>query len=74
MNEIQTITASQKKTLCPLTDAVPVNDSSLDSLCLAILVTRLEDITGRDPLTEVQGGRFPRTIGEFIALYEEALV
>jgi hypothetical protein len=74
LNEIQTVAASQKKTLPPLTDALPLNGSGLDSLCFAILVARLEDITGRDPLSEAQGGRFPRTIGEFVALYEEALV
>ena len=74
LNEIQTVAASQKKTLPPLTDALPLNDSGLNSLCFAILVARLEDITGRDPLSEAEGGRFPRTIGEFVALYEEALV
>jgi acyl carrier protein len=74
LNEIQTVAASQKKTLPPLTDALPLNDSGLDSLCFAILVARLEDITDRDPLSEAQDGRFPRTIGEFVALYEEALV
>jgi len=74
LNEVQTVAASQKKTLAPLTDSLPLNDSGLDSLCFAILVARLEDITGRDPLSAVQGGRFPRTIGEFVALYEQATV
>jgi hypothetical protein len=74
LKEIQSVAASQKKTVPPLTDALPLNDSGLDSLCFAILVSRLEDITGRDPLSEAQGGRFPRTIGEFVALYEDALV
>jgi acyl carrier protein len=74
LKEIQTVAANQNKTLPPLTDALPLNDSGLDSLCFAILVARLEDVTGRDPLSEAQGGEFPRTIGEFIALYEEACV
>jgi acyl carrier protein len=74
LKEIQTVAADRNKTLPPLTDALPLNDSGLDSLCFAILVARLEDITGRDPLSEAQGGQFPRTIGEFIALYEEACV
>ncbi len=74
LKEIQTVAANRNKTLPPLTDALPLNDSGLDSLCVAILVARLEDITGRDPLSESQGGQFPRTIGEFIALYEEACV
>jgi hypothetical protein len=74
LKEIETVAAQQNKTIAPLTDAIPLNDTGLDSLCFAILVARLEDITGRDPLSEAQGGQFPRTIGEFLALYEEACV
>lgn len=74
LKEIETVAANQKKTLLPLTDGLALNDSGLDSLCFAILVTRLEDITGRDPLSEAQGGQFPTTIGEFVALYEQARV
>jgi len=74
LKEIETVAANQSKTLAPLTDALPLNDSGLDSLCFAILVARLEDITGRDPLGEAQGWQFPRTIGEFVALYEGSLV
>jgi hypothetical protein len=74
VNEMQTVAADQNITLPPLTDELPLNGSGLDSLCFAILVARLEDITGRDPLSEAQGTRFPTTIGEFVALYEEARV
>ena len=75
LTEIQTVAANQNKTLPPLTDTLPLNDSGLDSLCFAILVARLEDVTGQDPLGQAQGGgQFPRTIGEFVALYEEARV
>jgi hypothetical protein len=74
LTEIHAVATSQEKTLAPLTDDLFLNDSGLDSLCFAILVARLEDITGRDPLGEAQGARFPSTIGEFISLYEEALV
>jgi len=70
LEEIQTVAANQRKTLPPLTDALLLNDSGLDSLCFAILVARLEEITGRDPLGEVR--QFPSTIGEFVSLYEEA--
>jgi hypothetical protein len=55
-----------------LTD-LSLHDTGLDSLWFAILVARLEDITGRDPLTSADEPRFPRTIDEFVALYEEAL-
>jgi acyl carrier protein len=74
LTEIRAVAANQKKTLALLTDDLLLNDSGLDSLCFAVLVARLEDIAGRDPFGEAQGARFPRTIGEFISLYEEALV
>ena len=74
LDEIRVVAASQQKTLASLTDDLSLNDSGLDSLCFAILIARLEDVAGRDPFGETQAGRFPRTIGEFIALYETALV
>jgi hypothetical protein len=73
LDEIRAVAASQKKALAPLSDDLSLHDSGLDSLCFAILVARLEDITGRDPLGSADEARFPRTIGEFVALYEEAL-
>ena len=72
MAEISTVAAEQNRTLAPLTDDLSLAESGLDSLCFAILVARLEDITGDDPLTSAGDGRFPRTVGEFITLYEEA--
>ena len=73
LDEIRVVAVTQNKTLGSLTDELSLHDSGLDSLCLAILVARLEDITGRDPLASAEDARFPRTIGKFIALYEEAL-
>jgi hypothetical protein len=70
--EISTVAAEQNRTLAPLTDDLSLAESGLDSLCFAILVARLEDMTGDDPLTSAGDGRFPRTVGEFITLYEEA--
>jgi len=49
-------------------------DSGLDSLCFAILVSRLEDQIGVDPFTSSQDGKFPNTVGELIAFYEHATV
>jgi hypothetical protein len=73
LNEIRVVAASQKMDLAPLSDELSLSDSGLDSLCFAILVARLEDITGSDPLGDSERSCFPRTIGEFIALYEQAL-
>jgi acyl carrier protein len=73
LDEIRAVASRQQKALAPLSDDLSLHDSGLDSLCFAILVARLEDLTGRDPLGSADEARFPRTIGEFIALYEEAL-
>jgi acyl carrier protein len=73
LDEIRGVAANQNKTLAPLADDLSLSDSGLDSLCFAILVARLEDITDRDPLGSADGVRFPRTIGEFVALYEGAI-
>jgi len=59
--------------LAPLTDDLPLLDSGLDSLCFAILVFRLEDLMGFGPFASAGATRFPRTIGDLVALYDEAL-
>jgi len=73
-DEIRRVAATQNKALAPLTDDLSLQDSGLDSLCFAILVARLEDVTGRDPLGAAEETRFPSTVGEFVALYDQTLV
>ena len=46
-------------------------ESGLDSLGFAILVARLEEELGRDPFTETEDIVYPRTLGEFVAIYEQ---
>jgi acyl carrier protein len=46
-------------------------ESGLDSLGFAILVARLEEELGRDPFTESDDIVYPRTLGEFVAIYEQ---
>ena len=53
-----------------LTNDLPLLDSGLDSLGLAILVARLEEDLGFDPFTESMEISYPVTLGEFITLYE----
>jgi acyl carrier protein len=51
LDEIRIVAAEQDKSLPPLTDDLGLLDSGLDSLCLAILVSRLEDlINGQRPI------------------------
>ena len=73
LSEIRIVAVEQKKSLPPLTDDLALLDSGLDSLCFAILVARLEDLTGCDPFVSVPGSGYPRTIGDFVALYDQAL-
>jgi acyl carrier protein len=56
----------------PLTDDLALLESGLDSLGVAILVTRLEDNLGLDPFTESEITSPPVTLGDFIRLYENA--
>ena len=74
LTHIRDVAAEQGKTLAPLTDDLPLMESGLDSLCFAILVARLEDVLGADPFTSAASHRFPNTIGDLIALYDDALV
>jgi acyl carrier protein len=70
LQEIRTVAAEQDKALPPLTDDLPLLESGLDSLCFAILVSRLEDATGSDPFSQSNAAQFPRTVGELISFYE----
>ena len=70
--EIDTVARRQGKTLAPLTDDLVLLDSGLDSLCLAIVVARLEDSLGVDPFSGADDGPLPVTLGDFIRAYEHA--
>jgi acyl carrier protein len=72
ISEIRAVAAEQNKSLEQLTDDLALLDSGLDSLCFAILVSRLEEVTGRDPFYSDRGLHSPRTVGELIALYDSA--
>jgi acyl carrier protein len=68
--QFKRVAAEQGNQLAPLTDNVELLDTGLDSLCFAILVSRLEDSLGVDPFTASEDASFPVTLGEFIGLYE----
>jgi hypothetical protein len=70
--EFERVAREQGKTLAPLTDDLVLLDSGLDSLCLAIIVARLEDTLGLDPFSRGDDAAFPITLGDFIRLYEDA--
>jgi acyl carrier protein len=72
LTQIKTVAEEQKKKLPPLTDDLALLDSGLDSLCLAIVVARLEDELGYDPFSTEAEVDLPVTVSDFIRFYEDA--
>jgi len=72
ISQIQQIGRATKKDLPPLTDDLGLLESGLDSLAIAIVVTRLEDTLGLDPFTESDDISYPVTIGDLVRFYENA--
>ena len=71
MDVITEVGKMHDRELAPLNDSLPLLDSGLDSLCIAVLVALLDDRLGVDPFASASGG-LPVTVGDFIALYENA--
>ena len=63
--------ATDCKLINEVNDDTVLLESGLDSLGFAILVARLEEELDRDPFTELEEVVYPRTLGEFIAIYEQ---
>jgi acyl carrier protein len=72
-DQFKQVAHEQDKRLGPLSDELPLMDLGLDSLCFAIIVTRLETALGVDPFSENEDAAFPVKLGEFIHFYENAL-
>lgn len=72
MRAIENIAKEHNRTLAPLTDDLPLLDTGLDSLALAVLVVRLEDELNVDPFNPSESSAFPVTLGAFVAAYERA--
>jgi acyl carrier protein len=70
--QFERVAQEQNKKLPPLSDDLVILDSGLDSLCLAIIVSRLEDALGVDPFSANDDVDFPVTLGDLIRFYEEA--
>jgi hypothetical protein len=72
LDQMRTVAEQKHRELIPLADDVPLLESGLDSLCLAVLVATLDDQLGLDPFGLAEGAEMPVTVGEFIRLYEVA--
>ena len=71
--EFERVAREQERTLAPLSDDVVLLASGLDSLCLAIIIARLENTLGFDPFVTPDGVNLPVTVGHFIRSYEEVV-
>jgi len=68
----RTALEQEKSLVSPLADDTVLLESGLDSLCFAIIVSRLEDELGIDPFTTAEDIYFPVTVGDFVSFYENA--
>jgi len=73
LSQFEQVAREQKKRLAPLSDDLVLLDSGLDSLCIAIIVARLEDTLGVDPFNVTQEAEFPVTLADFVRLYDEVV-
>lgn len=71
VEQFKKVAQEHSRSMPPLSDDLPLVGCGLDSLCFAILVTRLEDKLGVDPFA-AEDTLFPITFGEFIHLYENS--
>jgi hypothetical protein len=70
--QFEQVAREQGKKLAPLCDNLVLLESGLDSLCMAIIVVRLEDSLGLDPFSAAEDLDLPVTLGDFVKLYEHA--
>ena len=70
----QNVAKEQQKPLTALDDNIPLLETGLDSLCMAVIVARLEDQLGFDPFSSGEEFEFPVTVGDFVKLYEQSAV
>ena len=54
-----------------LTDDVVLLETGLDSLGFAILVAKLEECLAYDPFVLMDEPYYPKTLGEFVAIYDQ---
>ncbi len=70
--QLELVAREQGRPLAALTDDLVLLESGLDSLCFAIVVSRLQDELGLDPFSAAEEVDFPVTLKDFIRLYENA--
>lgn len=72
ITQFNQVASEQRRALAPLKDGLSLAESGLDSLCMAIIVARLDDVLGVDPFSANEDLLFPATFGEFVRFYQDA--
>ena len=70
ISTIEQVAREQSMKLAPLSVAMLLDETGLDSLCWAIVFARMEAAVGFDPLAD--GNYLPVTLGDVIQLYDNA--
>lgn len=70
--EIEQIAHEEGKACPHLSLSMRLLDIGIESLGMAKLTIRLEDLTGFDPFSAGDEFSFPVTLGELVSLYENA--
>jgi hypothetical protein len=73
LDQFEQVAQEQDRQLGSLCDELPLLETGLDSLCFAIIVSRLEALLGVDPFSANEDTPFPVNLGEFIRFYENAV-
>src|SRR6516162_2030084 len=68
--QFEQVAREQGKKLAPLSDDLVLLESGLDSLCMAIIVARLEDSLGLNPFVTDEDLGLPVTFGDLLRLYD----
>jgi hypothetical protein len=68
---LECVESTGKELVGEITNDTVLLDSGLDSLGFAMLVARLEELLDYDPFTAMDEVVYPRTFGEFVAIYEK---
>jgi hypothetical protein len=71
--QMKAVAVEHRKRLAPLRDDLVMLESGLDSLCLAALTNRLEDVLGVDPFAGAEPLEQPVTLGRLASFYQSAL-
>ena len=70
---LEEVAGEQDKILVPLTDDLILLEFGLDSLCIAVVVARLDEELDCDPFRHATADFVPVTVGDIISLYENAV-